>query len=393
MKQLDVVVKYFHPVAAGIETNILNTYSVLVEQGWKVIVHTSLDTLTEKNVLTETDSLRGIEIRRYHWGRFGFWPNIDWHKTDAVCLHNFNIVPHLQLMLKVLKDKLIGKKNYGLFVTPHGGYNPEWSVFPPLSRIVKPIYHFTIGALLINLTADGVRAVSEWEKQQMIKRGLSPKLVEVISNGMEDEAFVDVEKEASQDIKKTVKSWGKYLIQVGRVYPIKNYETTIRALPKLPKDINFVIIGPLDFVMGKAVYQQQLKDLATELGVADRVIFGGVIRGVDKYYAVKKAIAMVHMAMWESFCNVVHEGMSQGLVCFVADNTALPLLIKNGVNGYCISTHDDVLLAEHLNKFLADQNNDLYQKIRKTNRQFGLQHSWRSTAARMGEFYTNRIKK
>ncbi len=50
---------------------------------------------------------------------------------------------------------------------------------------------------------------------------------------------------------------------------------------------------------------------------------------------------MVHMAIWESFCNVVHEGMSQGLVCIVADNTALPYLIKNGVHGWCVPTRDE----------------------------------------------------
>lgn len=39
--KIDIVVKYFYPVAAGIETNVLETYSVLVKMGWDVTVHTS----------------------------------------------------------------------------------------------------------------------------------------------------------------------------------------------------------------------------------------------------------------------------------------------------------------------------------------------------------------
>ena len=43
MKKIHVITKYFYPVAAGIETNILETYSVLVKKGWDVTVHTSKD--------------------------------------------------------------------------------------------------------------------------------------------------------------------------------------------------------------------------------------------------------------------------------------------------------------------------------------------------------------
>ena len=37
-KHIDVITKYFVPVVAGIETNILETYSVLVQKGWKVLI-------------------------------------------------------------------------------------------------------------------------------------------------------------------------------------------------------------------------------------------------------------------------------------------------------------------------------------------------------------------
>ena len=38
---------------------------------------------------------------------------------------------------------------------------------------------------------------SEYEKEKMIKHGLSKKIVTVISNGVEDEAFADIENLAS----------------------------------------------------------------------------------------------------------------------------------------------------------------------------------------------------
>lgn len=386
-KHIDVVVKYFIPVIAGIETNVLETYSILAKKGWDITIHTSKDTHLEKNILSDSEEIRGLKVLRYSFTPFGFWPKIDWENTDLVCLHNFDIFPHFQILLKSLYLKIKGIKKYKIIVTPHGGFNPEWSVFPFIKRIIKKIYHRIIGSTLINLTADGVRAVSEWEKEEMIKSGVKSDLLAVISNGIEDEAYMDIDSLASQDIKDKVKRWGKYLVQIGRIYPIKNYETVLRAMYYLPKDINFVIAGPISDLE----YKIKLDSLITELGLRNRVFFAGVVRGVDKYYMIKKAQLMVHMALWESFCNVVHEGLSQGLVCIVADNTALPYLVKDQINGYCIETRDYLALAKSILNVTTHANDDFILKMKERNKKYGLQYSWSDTAEKMSEWYQKMI--
>jgi len=297
-------------------------------------------------------------------------------------LHNFDIFPHLRILLYTLARKIIGKKKYSLMLTPHGGFNPEWSVFTWKQRLIKPLYHFTVGTLLINLVVDGARAVSNWERAEMIKKGVMKSRVVTIDNGIEDEAYKDVEKLASKEIKDMVKSYGDYIIQVGRIYPIKNYETTLNALAKNDK-LHYVIAGPIS----DSEYFKQLQDQIKQLKLTKRVHFVGVIRGIDKYYLIKKAQMMVHMAIWESFCNVVHEGLSQGLVCIVANNTALPFLIKDGVNGYCVKTKDADALAEKINFVYENQKSPFVVKMKEVNRKYGLENSWRKVAARMDSFY------
>ncbi len=381
-KKLHVVVKFFHPVTAGIETNVMETYSILANEGWDVTIHTSKDTYLEKGSLPAFENMRGLKVKRYDFTKFGYFPDIDWDNAHAVCLHNFDIFPHLRLMLFALWQKAVGRKKFKLFLTPHGGFNPEWSIFPFYQAAIKATYHYTFGALLINMTMDGVRAVSEWEKEQMLKRLISPKLVRVISNGIEDEAFMDLEAKASDEIKNKVKELRQYAIQIGRIYPIKNYETALRAIAKT-NDLKFVIAGPV----ASEEYKKRLDELIHELKMEDRVVFLGVIRGVDKFYLIKHAQMMVHMAIWESFCNVVHEGMSQGLVCLVANNTALPYLIKDEINGWCVGTHDDEALAERISYVMANSDSQQINQIRENNRLFGLNHSWRKVAHAMGEFY------
>lgn len=390
-KKIAIVVKYFYPVAAGIETNIMETYSILAEKGWDITIHTSLDTLTEKNCLPKAETIRGLEVKRYPFTKLAYFPDINWKQIDMVCLHNFNIIPHLYILLYSLLLKILGQKNFRLVLTPHGGFNPEWKVFPKIGGFIKKMYHFTVGTLLINLAIDGVRAVSEWEKNEIISKGVTPGKVTVIDNGIEDEAYLDVEKKASQDIKNKVKLYGKYIIQIGRVYPIKNYETTIKALSKTPTDLNYVIAGPLDYVMGKATYKETLNKLIKKLGLGKRVFFTGVVRDVDKYYLIKKAQMMVHMAIWESFCNVVHEGLSQGLVCIVANNTALPFLIKDGVNGYCVKTYDYEGVANKINYVLENKTSKEIKDMENQNRIYGLKNSWRSVADTMDQWFKNNL--
>lgn len=391
-KKIEVITKYFSPVVAGIETNVLETYSILAEMGWEVTIHTSKDVYKQKNILSSEEVINGLRVKRYPFSGFGFFPDIDWQHTNLVCLHNFDIFPHLQILIYSLTLKLLRKKNFTLVLTPHGGFSLDtiWSMFPFWKRLIKRAYHNTLGVWLINYAVDGVRAVSEWERKDLVKTGVRRRLITVIPNGVEDEAYQDIVKLVSNGIKKKVKSWGKYIVRVGRIYPIKNDETIIRAMPLLPTDIKFVIVGPQEINQYKE-YLVNLKKLIKKLGLTERVIFAGVIKGIDKYYVIRKSQTMVHMALWESFCNVVHEALSQGLVPIVANNTALPYLIKDKLNGYLVETKDYETLAKKIKYVLKNKQTKKLRDMAERNRKFGLEESWRKVAGKMEKFYQQLI--
>ena len=84
-KQIDIVMKYFYPVTAGIEITVMETFSRLVKAGWKVRVHTSRDIYLERNILAKCENIQGVEIKRYAWSIFGFWP-----KKSQNCLGSFS---------------------------------------------------------------------------------------------------------------------------------------------------------------------------------------------------------------------------------------------------------------------------------------------------------------
>lgn len=382
-KKIHVITKYFYPVVAGIELNIHETYARLAKMGWDVTIHTSNGTYLKKNYLPEIEIISGLKVKRYPLKWYGIFPRIDWQEESLIALHNFDIFPHFFILAYAFILKLIGKKRFKIALTPHGGYNPEWSIYSKAQRLIKKTYTYTLGTWLINHTVDGIRAVSNWEKAEMIKRGLNPQKVQTIANGLEDEAYDRDDKKVSAEIKSKVKSWGRYIFDDARIYTIKNQEVIIKALPLIPKDINFVNIG----MVGNQQYHDSLMKLAREAGVEKRVIFPGIVRGSDKYFLNRRALAFVHMAKWESFCNVVHQAISQGLVCLVANNTALPYLVKDGINGFLIPTFDHVALAEKINYVLSPKNAKEMKRIRDYNLKHGLENSWNNVAKKANELY------
>ena len=149
------------------------------------------------------------------------------------------------------------------------------------------------------------------------------------------------------------------------------------------KNINYVIAGPV----GSEEYKKELEALIKELNLEKRVFFAGVVRGVDKYYLIKNAETMVHMALWESFCNVVYEALGQGLVPVVSNNTALPYLVKNNVNGFTLRYKDYKGVADKINYILENKNSVEIRKMSKVNREFGLSHSWKKVSDEIEKVY------
>lgn len=388
--RIEVVTKYFYPVAAGIENNIMQTYSRMGALGHTVVVHTSADTYTEPNSLPPREEINDLSVRRYMWVWWkGFWPGISWDKADVVALHNFNIVPHFFILLKVLWDRIRGKKRYALVVIPHGGFSPEWTVFSKISALVKYIYQYTIGVVLINTAVDGIRAVSPWEAEEMVKRGVRSNIITTITNGLEDEAYQDIVGKASKSIRMRVQLAGKYIVDVGRIYPIKNIETILHVLKQLDAAIHYVHVGPCQ----DPLYEKNLHELVNNLGLQDRVHFLGVVRGVDKYYVLKHAELMLHPALWEANANVVHEAWSQGLICVVGDTTGLRPQVIEGQTGYRVAPRDVEGFVAIINRVLGGQISEDLSGIRERTRSYTQKHSWAFVSEEMVHMYTSLVQR
>ena len=387
-KDIQLVNRYFHPVMAGIETGMAETFSRLAARGWHVLVHTSCNSLEHSNALpAEAGEFRGIAFRRYPFVAGGFFPHIDWDSRGVITLKNFDVVPQGWFLAYAWVLKVFGRKRFVLTVDPHGGFTPAWAAFPPHIRFVKQLYHRTLGQWLVNGAADGVHALSELERRALIAAGIRAELITIIPNGVPDDAFADLEELASPDAKELVRRAGRYFVQLGRIHPVKNYETAIRTLAKLPNDVSFLIVGPaMD-----PVYRAWLGALIAELGLVARVTFTGELRGADKYYVLRHAAAMVHLSRFEAYPNAVLDGMSQGLPLVVSDHPSLTQLVRDEEGGYVVGVEDDKAAAERIARILAPGNAVSLRAMGERNIAFCRAQTWEAISRRVEIWYENLV--
>jgi glycosyltransferase involved in cell wall biosynthesis len=124
---------------------------------------------------------------------------------------------------------------------------------------------------------------------------------------------------------------------MGRISPIKNIETLLKAIPLLKDSkIKVELVGPAE-----AEYLQELKSLIDKLNVKDRVIFSEAIYNTsDKISKIDSAAIFVLPSKSEAMPQSLIEAMVRGKVVIGSDNLGDKDLIEDGKNGYLFKIGD-----------------------------------------------------
>lgn len=146
---------------------------------------------------------------------------------------------------------------------------------------------------------------------------------------------------------------GLHVGMVGRLAPWKGQDVFLRALALLPAGlpVTAVVVGSPMF--GETEYEQQLHELAAELGLADRVAFPGFVQDVPGVLAGLDVL--VHASVLpEPFGQVVVEGMAAGLTVVASREGGPGEIVEDGVDGLLVAPGDPQALADVLADVLAD---------------------------------------
>ena len=137
--------------------------------------------------------------------------------------------------------------------------------------------------------------------------------------------FTDIDEAAAR----ANRNGEKVVLFAGRLDAGKNVQNLILALAEIANDVPFIAL-----ICGDGPLRQQLENLASEAGIAHRVVFAGYVSNI--WTLMKGAHAVVSLSRFEGCPNVVIEAMACGCPLVVSDIPAH----REVLNGYGASFVD-----------------------------------------------------
>lgn len=154
---------------------------------------------------------------------------------------------------------------------------------------------------------------------------------------------------------------------VGSRFRIKGLKFAIEALAQMETKAILLVVGD-DKI-------DSFKELATQLGVSDQVIFAGARNNLPEIYPAADAFLLP--TLYETFALVCLEAMASGTPVVAAPAGGIEDYLRDGVNGLHIK-HDPTEIAAKLDRLLNDP--DLHARIRQAGLETAGQYDWREIA-------------
>jgi glycosyltransferase involved in cell wall biosynthesis len=181
-------------------------------------------------------------------------------------------------------------------------------------------------------------------REQTLTAGLQIEDSTILMPGVE-RAFLDEPAEREPP------PWRWRLLYVGRVVEQKGVHTAIASLPLLPAEAELSIVGE-----GDRPYRSRLEELASTLGVYERVRFDGQRTREQLIEVYREADAVVFPVQWsEPWGLVPLEAMALGRPVVATGRGGSGEYLADGHNALLFEAGDPVALADALRELAADQ--------------------------------------
>ncbi len=231
--------------------------------------------------------------------------------------------------------------------------------------------------------ADLIVATSEYSKSEIVSVGINPKLVHVLSPGIDREKFRILSSPGtdSEDSKRSKKILcvGNYVSRKGIIYLIEAFSEIQR------RDFTLHLVGNRK---NNSRYYNQLNNAVNKLKLTECIVFhdGSDQENLKQLYA--SADIFVLPSFKETFGIVFLEAMHYGLPIISTNVSAMPELIESGKNGFLVPPGDSQALGKAISTLI--ENPDLMEKMAETARKkVATSYYWEQTGSKFVSILEN----
>ena len=276
------------------------------------------------------------------------------HVKFDVCSKNiftaFRRVKGLQKILKEIKPDIIHVRSRV----------PAWLVYFANKslkiKVVSTVHGFNSVGFYSSIMqkSDTVICVSNSIKEYIQKHyQTSEDKITVIPRGIDLELFnpKNIDEIFIENFKKEFNLKDKFIVSsVGRVTQLKDYETFIKAILLVKKEIPNIIGLIVGGVRSdKEDYLNSLKSLIKELSLEENIIFTGSQSKIEQIYALSDVV-ISRSKKPESFGRAVAEAICMNKPVIATNHGGVKDIIIENINGFFFEVGNDKELANNILK-------------------------------------------
>jgi glycosyltransferase involved in cell wall biosynthesis len=195
-------------------------------------------------------------------------------------------------------------------------------------------------------------SVSRLIAERALAAGIgSPERFTTIYSGMELDWFLAAEHDgdrvrAELGVPREAPVVGK----IARLFKLKGHDQLLDAVPAVVArhpDVRFVLVGD-------GILQDHLRTRCEQLGVAQNVVFAGLVDRERIPELLSAMDVLVHTSLREGLARVLPQALAMGRPCVAFELDGAPEVVVPGRTGYLVHPGDATGLADAINRLLDD---------------------------------------
>ena len=330
-----------HLATGGMENGLVNLINNLPESRFRHAVACIEDFSDFRRRLTRADT----PVIAFHRSRIGVWRLRQ--GLFRLCRQLRPTIVHSRNQSGL--DALLPARLAGVSHCIHGEHG--WDVDDLDGRSIKPALLRGLHSPLV----DRYITVSSSLKAYLVKRvGISSGRITQIVNGVDTARFAPPIERGQRLLPEGFTGPNRLIIgTVGRVQPVKDHETLLRAFARLVMSEGKAGTRARLVIVGDGPLRDSLIRLADALRVSSLTWFPGSVDTVPELLQTFDIFVLPSLA--EGISNTLLEAMATGLPLLATATGGNLELVSDHVNGRLFQPGDVAALSSLLSQYLADQ--------------------------------------
>lgn len=173
-------------------------------------------------------------------------------------------------------------------------------------------------------------AVAQAMVDQCVAAGIADRdFYSVVYSGMDLEPYIRAERDLEMRARLGIPDDAVVVGKIARLFELKGHDALLSAVPRLAESVPSLRV----LLVGDGDQRAELERMASELGIAERVVFAGLVPPSDIPSYVAQMDVLAHFSLREGLPRAVVQALAAGVPAVAYELDGTPEVVQTGQTG------------------------------------------------------------